>query len=209
MRELDEEIVNAWTHLVSCVLCFLVFTYVIFSSHITLQNKVSFLPMIGTSIWTFFSSYLYHIEKDNIIKERNRKLDKTAIYLMILGCGITTCLTCENQKIALYFSIGIIVIIASMAIGFCTSRKFPDWLSVTSYIIAGWLSVLPALGIFSDSLYTKCNTTYLVLISGAFYCIGVIFYTRDSIKWNHTIWHLFVMLGAGFHIFAQIKSISV
>jgi len=208
MRERDEEVVNAWTHLIGAIGCLAVLIFVLLSSSISLLHKLSFLPMIITSMGTFLSSFIYHISDDPVKKERNRKLDKSSIYVMILGCGITTCLTCSDRILALVFSAGLIIISAIMVISYCLSKEFPDWFSVTSYVILGWLAVFPSMGIFSESLYSSLGLVGYLLLSGVLYCTGVIFYTRDSKKWNHTIWHLFVMAGSGTHISIQVISIT-
>ena len=208
MRERDEEIVNAVTHLISGIICVFIAYFVLTSQKVNTFHKIGFLPMIGTSIWTFYSSYVYHITQEDKLKERNRKVDKAAIYLMILGCGLSTCLVCENLTIAIVSSITLIVVIGSMIVWFCVSSDFPEWLSLSSYIISGLIATFPAVGVFSSSLYTDTSLLLYLMLSGIFYCTGNIFYVRDSIKWNHTIWHVFVMLGAGTHIFMHVVSIT-
>lgn len=208
MRNKDEEFVNAWTHLISSLACIIVLVYVVASSKITTFNKVAFLPMGLMSSWTFFSSYRYHISSEAKLKERNRSVDRTAIFLMILGCGLSASLTCINTVFSISMCILLCVIAGVATIAYNSSKDLPEWLVVTTYITIGWFATIPSLGIFADSLYTVSGVTPYILASGALYCIGIIFYTKDSVKWNHTIWHLFVMAGAFTHIFAHIHSIT-
>lgn len=214
MRQKDEEILNAITHLVSGIVCFIIMIIVTTHDSFLLVDRIAFLPMIGTTAWTFFSSFIYHASEKHYIKERNRQLDKSAIFLMILGSGTTTIFTCHNKILAITTSIALCVILFLLLAKFCTSREFPDWLSVSAYIIVGWVSTFPSLGIFDASDYTQFGVVPWILLSGGFYCIGVIFYARDSIKWFHTIWHVFVMAGAGIHLATHIyvmhaKSIAI
>lgn len=204
MRQKDEEILNAITHLLGGIVSVILMIVVTTNSSFLLVDRIAFLPMIGTTSWTFFSSFVYHASGEDHIRERNRQLDKSAIFLMILGSGITTIFTCHNKTIAIFFSIALCITLFYLVGKFCTSRSFPDWLSVTSYIVIGWTATFPSLGIFTSSDYTEHGVVPFILLSGAFYCIGVIFYARDSIKWFHTIWHIFVMAGAGTHIGSHI-----
>lgn len=214
MREKDEEILNAVTHLLSGIACLVVMGIVTLNSNIHLADRIAFLPMIGTTTWTFFASFVYHASETQYIKERNRQLDKSAIFLMILGCGVTTIWTCHDKILAITFSMILCTVLFVCIAKFCTMRNFPDWLSVSIYIVVGWIATFPSLGIFAASDYTQHGMVPWVLLSGGFYCMGVIFYARDSIKWFHTIWHVFVMAGAGTHLAAHIytmyaKSIPV
>ncbi len=204
MRQKDEEILNAITHLLSGFACVGVAVFVTLDESLLLSDRISFLPMIGTSAWTFFSSFVYHGSEVVYIKERNRQLDKSAIFLMILGSGITTILTCHDSVLKITFSVALCTVLFFLVAKFCTMRSFPDWLSVTSYIVVGWIATFPSLGIFTSSDYTQHEVVHWVLTSGGFYCVGVIFYARDSIKWFHTIWHVFVMAGASTHISAHV-----
>jgi len=38
-----------------------------------------------------------------------------------------------------------------------------------------------------------------MVIGGFMYTIGTIFYSMDNMKFNHVIWHVFVLLGAFCH----------
>lgn len=204
MKEIDEEIINSLTHLISGIACAFVFMVIVLDGTILAKEKIKFLPMIGTTTWTFFSSFLYHGTRENQTRKRNRQLDKSAIFLMILGCGITTILTCHDKNIAITFSIALCAVIFFLLFKYCTVRDFPDWISVASYVTVGWVATFPSLGIFSESDYTQYGIIPWVLTTGGLYCVGVIFYSRDGIKWFHTIWHLFVMAAAGIHISCHI-----
>ena len=208
MRQKDEEIVNAKTHFVSFVFCVACLIYVTFSQKISISNKIGFLPMIITSGWTFLSSYIYHIEEKEKQKERNRKLDKSAIYLMILGCGITTCLTATKPMVGIMSSLVVVALVLSSLVGYCSFQRFPEWLSVCTYISIGWIAALPGMGVFGPSLYTENQLTSYLISVGILYCLGVIFYSWDSVKWFHTVWHLFVMAASSLHIVIHILSVS-
>ena len=60
----------------------------------------------------------------------------------------------------------------------------------------GWLIVIDfdaVINSFSEIAIT------LMVIGGFMYTIGTIFYSMDNMKFNHVIWHVFVLLGAFCH----------
>lgn len=67
----------------------------------------------------------------------------------------------------------------------------------------GWLIVID----FGAIMESFSNYSILLMVSGGmFYTIGTIFYAQDKLRYNHVIWHLFVMAGSACHFF-MISSI--
>ena len=64
----------------------------------------------------------------------------------------------------------------------------------------GWIALIP----FSE-LVREVSTVGLVflLLGGAAYTLGVVFYRFDKLRFNHAIWHAFVVLGSAFHVAAM------
>ena len=60
----------------------------------------------------------------------------------------------------------------------------------------GWLIVLDF-----DAVIATISVEGLkyMIFGGLFYMIGVIFYSLDRIKYNHVIWHMFVLAGSISH----------
>lgn len=77
-----------------------------------------------------------------------------------------------------------------------------ELLSICLYVVMGWLILLDYSAIANN--VTSETFTFLKL-GGAAYMIGVIFYANEKIYFNHVIWHLFVMLGSGFHVAAVVN----
>ena len=61
---------------------------------------------------------------------------------------------------------------------------------------------MPSTGIFLATPFAEGLSFILGILGAASYSIGVAFYVTDSKKWNHTLWHLFVMIGFAFHFTA-------
>ena len=206
-RSEGEEIVNAYTHLVWAILSFMFLAIFLIDEHTSLKNKISSLFMMGISGWTFFSSYLYHSTKEKK-KRRNREVDKTAIFLMITGTGVSLNLSCENQLLSLLGS-SISIVLGCILLAAYVYKKHPtEAFSITSYIALGCFCVLPIVGVFGENLYEHSSSSWLVIAGIISYCLGILFYARDSIEWNHTKWHIFVMIGFLFHAIGHYRSIS-
>ena len=69
-------------------------------------------------------------------------------------------------------------------------------LSLILYLILGWLIVVDI-----DTLFSLLDSEgkNLLIAGGIFYSIGVLFYLLEKIKYNHAIWHIFVLLGSISH----------
>lgn len=209
MRSQEEEIVNAYTHLLSSILALVLGTVVLTGDFLEPKSKVIFSIMFLTACWTFFASFLYHKTFHEPQRQRNRLVDRVAIYMMIMGSGVATSMTCLDPKISLWSSIALVIITCGFIVNMCIKRSLPEWFCVTSYILLGWIGIFPALGIFGSSGFVEANVLSLLLTSGACYSIGVVFYSNDYKKWYHTIWHIFTIFGFIFHFIAEIKALAV
>jgi hemolysin III len=70
--------------------------------------------------------------------------------------------------------------------------------SLYLYLLMGWLIVIKI-----DELINLINFRglLLVIVSGLLYTIGTYFYSSKTIKYSHSIWHLFVLGGSVTHYF--------
>ena len=72
-------------------------------------------------------------------------------------------------------------------------------LSMTIYMTMGWMAIfiLPA-------LIQKCSLPFflLILAGGILYTIGTYFYGHPQRKFNHFVWHIFIILASICHLIA-------
>jgi hemolysin III len=66
----------------------------------------------------------------------------------------------------------------------------------------GWVAIIAIKPLF-DSV--SLTTFTLLMAGGVFYTAGTYFFVKDRIKYFHSIWHLFVLAGSGFHFFAVLN----
>jgi len=206
-RTKEEEVVNSYTHLLWSILSLTFLTIFLIDETMSWRLKVSSLFMLGLSSWTFFSSFLYHSTSD-ILKDRNREVDITSIYLMTTGCGVSMSLACLDHFLSAVAGISIILIGCSLTAIYAIKRNISEVFLVTSFILLGWLCILPITGIFGKTVYSASSSIWFIILGGLFYSTGLLFYARDSIKWNHTRWHIFVMLGYLMHVIAHYQVIN-
>ena len=207
MRSLDEEVVNAYTHLVWAFLSLGFSLLFLIDSDVPAKFKTSSILITGLSGWTFLSSFLYHSSKGRK-KSQNREVDKTSIFLMIMGCGLSINMTCLNDTAAMISCVLLIAVASILTLLYTHIKNPPESFSVTSYVLLGWFCVFPLTGVFGETLYSITSNTWTVIGGGLAYSAGILFYARDSKKWNHTIWHLFVMIGYSLHLLGHYRIIS-
>jgi hemolysin III len=74
-------------------------------------------------------------------------------------------------------------------------------LSVTSYVIMGWLGAFAIQPLF-DSL--GAMPVALAIAGGVAYTLGVVFFPWKSIRHHHAIFHVFVLAGSILHYTAVL-----
>lgn len=201
-RSPEEEAVNSVTHFIASIGSFLsLLLFLILGDNNPLLMLAAII-MGGFATWTFFSSYLYHSSKSASDVFRNRILDKAAIYLMISGCGCAMSLVVTNPVFGAVSCI-VILLLSSYFIGhLCVKGEMPESMSVSSYVLLGWLSFMPSTGLFYETPVTDGVSFSLGVAGSILYSLGVVFYVGDSKKWYHTAWHVLAMLGFSLHFSA-------
>ena len=151
----------------------------------------------------FASSSLYHYFIDNKHSNSLQKLDHVSIYFLIAGSYTPPILLNINSLIGEK----ILIIIWVMAfIGVIHKVFFFNYfknLSLIFYLIMGWLIIIDFKTVLVS--FTNYEIT-LMVIGGVLYSVGAVFYSKDQLKYNHVIWHIFVLLGSISHFFLM-KSI--
>jgi hemolysin III len=75
-------------------------------------------------------------------------------------------------------------------------------LSTLMYLAMGWLSVLLAQAML-DNL--GVGGTLWVAAGGLAYTVGVVFFLWPRLRFNHAIWHLFVIAGSACHYLVVVR----
>ena len=200
-QTLLEEIANSITHglgfLLSIAGLFALLTYNNPDNNI--WRTVGF-SIYGTSlILLYLSSTLYHGSRDNKLKKIFKRFDHSAIFLLIAGTYTPIVLISMRDTWVIYLFILIWVMTVFGITGeFFFTKKF-KYLELVMYIAMGWMALFAIKPLLL--LPMQCYTW--IIIGGAIYSIGVIFYKWESLPFNHTIWHIFVLGGSISHFIAM------
>lgn len=153
----------------------------------------------ATLIILYAASSLYHGIQHEGIKRVLKVLDHSAIYLLI--AGTYTPLTLVPLRGAWGWSLfGVVWGLAAMGIlGKITGVLSSNRRALPLYLLAGWVCLVAVVPMASRM---PTGGLLLVLIGGAIYSLGVVFFVLERIPFNTAIWHLFVMGGAISHYFA-------
>ncbi len=167
-------------------------------------GRVISLAVYGLSLVAMFSaSAAYHmVDARPEVLAVLRKLDHTAIYLLIAG---TYTPLCWNEFTG-FWKWGLLGIIWGLAlIGIIVKMFFihaPRWITAGVYVVMGWLAVI-GIGEILDVL--PAGAIAWLLAGGAIYTLGAVVYITkkpDFIPEKfgfHEVWHIFVILGALAH----------
>ena len=172
--------------------------------------KIVSLLVYGLSLIALFSaSATYHLTKAKpAILQTLRKLDHSAIYLLIAGTYTPFCINAFTG----FFRWGLLVTIWTIALAGIVVKIFyvkaPRWLNATVYVVMGWLCV-SAVGQMRTTL--AVSAMVWLIVGGVVYTLGAIIYTTKIFNFVpgkfgfHEVWHIFVLLGALAHFVAVMS----
>jgi hemolysin III len=157
---------------------------------------VAFL-IYGIGVTTMFlASTLYHSSKDPKKRKSLNVFDHSAIYLTIAGSYTPISLLTLPSVWGIPVLISVWLIGATgIVLKFFFIGTFPR-LSTVMYVLMGWVIVVAL-----KPLINSMETAGLVwlLAGGLAYTLGALFYQMKGLRFNHAIFHIFVLIGAACH----------
>lgn len=150
---------------------------------------------IVTLLLSIGLSAAYNTWPESPVKRRLRRLDHSAIYLLIAGTYTPFFVRCELWSL-------LAAVWTGASLGAILKLWNPDRfiaLSVLSYLLLGWSGVLayPTL-----ANYLSPTILWLILAGGITYSAGVTFHLLEHLPYHTAIWHGFVVLAGMFHFIA-------
>ncbi|WP_396634980.1 hemolysin III family protein [Maribacter sp. R86514] len=141
-------------------------------------------------------STIYHAVDNKVWKLRMRILDHINIYYLIAGTYTPVALITliNGNGWYIFFAVWGIAAVGTILKLFFTG-KF-EIISLLLYLAMGWLIIFDFQNLVDNTSEFGIN---LLMLGGAFYTIGILFYAVRRIPYNHFIWHLFVLCGAICH----------
>jgi hemolysin III len=166
--------------------------------------EITSCAIFGSTLVTLYlSSTIYHLVTGDRIKQFLQLMDHSCIYLLI--AGTYTPLTLLVLGGAWGWSLfGIVWSLALAGIIFkaVTHGRNDHWISTAVYIAMGWLVVIALKPLLAA---IEFNGFLMLAAGGLFYTLGVIFFALEKMRFNHAIWHLFVMGGSACHVIAVVQ----
>ena len=189
-----EEIANFVSHTVGAGLAILGFIMLIIRA--AWFNNI---PAIISYIVFYTMSSIYHGLKPSKAKNVFEILDHSSIYFLIAASYTPFLVLGLKSKMGITLLI-IQWVICALGITFKAffTGKFKG-ISTVVYLIMGWMIV------FSwNELISKVSPISIIFLvtGGILYSLGTIFYMWKVCKFNHMIWHIFVVLGSIAHYIA-------
>lgn len=152
----------------------------------------------------YTASTFYHYSRNHKIKLRLKKVDHSCIYLMIAGSYTPFLILAVKGSLG-FTMLTLVWILAVGGIVFkIFSKKRFLYLSVITYLGLSLLSLTTWAELTKN---ISDQSIHFLVIGGALYCFGVIFYLMKKVKFHHAIWHLFV-LGASYAHFHAILNLA-
>lgn len=202
-----EEIANAITHGIGALLAVagLVVLIVMAAIHGSVWHIVSFSIFGTTLVLLYFASTLYHSLTHVKAKSVFHKFDHISIYLLIAGTYTPFCLTALQGWIG-WTVLGVVwscAILGAVLKAISVGKRIK--LSTVLYILMGWVILVAIQPLYKAMPFNG----FLFLIAGGIsYTIGTIFFIRNQVKYNHSVWHVFVLGGSVLHFFAVLSLLN-
>ena len=198
-----ELLANSLTHGIGIALSAagLVFLILRAMQHGSGWHLAGFLVFGITLIVLYLTSTLYHSMANKPWKPFLQRLDHSAIFFLIAGTYTPFLLVILRDWLGwtlfgAMWSTAVVMLVLKLALKKHFSKP-PVWL----YLLLGWMGVIVFWRGWDD--IGQMSLVFL-LLGGAAYSLGVIFYKWRTLPYSHAIWHLFVLAGSVFHYFSVL-----
>jgi hemolysin III len=160
---------------------------------------VSFSIFGASMILLYAASTFYHSATNRKLRYKLNILDHASIYILIAGTYTPFALV-TIQGVAGWSIFGVVWTLALIGVIlklFYTGRYHT--LSTVMYVVMGWIIVFAIKPLFENLDFAG----FLWLFAGGIsYTVGAIIFSLDKVKYNHAIFHLFVLAGTFCHFLA-------
>ena len=196
-----EEKLNIITHGIGLVLSIIALVLLIVhaSEMGTTRHIVSFTIFGASLILLYAASTFYHYFQHPDIRKKLNILDHAAIYVLIAGTYTPfTLITLKGTIGWTIFCItwGIALVGVFLKL-FYTGRY--DKTSTIAYVLMGWIIIFAIKPLIKN---LPIEGLYWLLAGGVFYTVGAVLYSIQKLRFNHAIFHVFVLFGSFSHFMA-------
>ncbi len=203
VQSLGEEIANSVTHGLGALASVAVLPFLVIAALPGGPPSVVGSSVFGASlVLLYISSTLYHALARNRAKKVFRVIDHSAIFVLIAGTYTPFTLGVLRgawgwSLFGVVWGLGVAGITLTASLGV----RFPK-ASTAIYIAMGWLIIVAIRPLMTH--LPPAGLAWLVA-GGVAYTGGAVFYGWRRLRYQHTIWHLFVLAGSACHVVAVLQ----
>jgi hemolysin III len=196
-----EEKTNIISHALGFILS--IVALLLLLRHATLQGDVWHLvtfSIFGASlIFLYAASTLYHSAKKPALRRRLRIIDHASIYILIAGTYTPFALVTLKGPVGwAIFGVSWGLALSGMILKLFFTGKY-HLASTLMYVFMGWIIIFAIKPLINNLSF---EGLFWLFAGGAAYTTGAILYSIKKIKFNHAIFHMFVLLGSFSHFVA-------
>ncbi len=193
-----EEKINVISHAIGLILSIIAFVLLVIRAvgYGDVMHIVSFSIFGLSMIAQYAASTFYHNAKDPVVRNRLRIFDHATIYILIAGTYTPfTLVTLQGVTGWVIFGISWGIAIAGVVLKIFYTGKY-NTLSTIMYVLMGWIIIFAIKPLINN---LSPDGMFWLALGGGFYTVGAILYSIKKIKFNHAIFHIFVLLGSICH----------
>jgi len=196
-----EEKLNVISHGLGLVLSIIaLIVLVVYSSKYGSNWHIISFSIYGASLILLYSaSTFYHYVQNPKWRQKLNVFDHSAIYVLIAGTYTPfTLIVLKGWVGWTIFGTSWGLAIFGIIFKLFFTGKY-DKISTIAYVLMGWLIVFAIKPLINNF---PLEGLLWLLAGGVYYTVGAILYSIKSIKYNHAIFHIFVLLGSFSHFMA-------
>lgn len=193
-----EERLNILSHSLGLVLSSvaLVFLVIRATQHGDVFRIVSFSVFGASLIILYAASVIYHSVYEPKARGRLRIVDHASIFILIAGSYTPYTLVTLNGKTGwILFGIAWSIALSGVILKLFFTGKY-KLLSTSMYLAMGWMVIFAIKPLINN---LSSDGLFWLVAGGLAYTVGAILYSIKKIKFNHAIFHIFVLLGSLCH----------
>jgi hemolysin III len=193
-----EEKLNVITHGIGLILSIVALVLlVVYSSLYGDAWQITSFSIFGASLIVLYSaSTLYHYSKDPKLRNRLNIFDHASIYVLIAGTYTPFALVTLQGTVGwIIFGVSWGLALTGIIFKLFFTGRF-DKLSTITYVLMGWIIIFAIKPLVNN---LPLNGLLWLAAGGILYTVGAVLYSMNKIKYNHAIFHIFVLLGSFCH----------
>lgn len=196
-----EEKLNVISHFIGLILSIVALILLVYYASVegSVWHIVSF-SIYGASLIVLYSaSTLYHYSQQPALRQKLNIFDHAAIYVLIAGTYTPFTLVVLKGWVGwAIFGVSWGLAIFGVIFKLFYTGKY-DKISTIAYVLMGWMVIFAIKPLVNN---LPIEGLLWLLAGGIFYTVGAILYSIKKIKYNHAIFHIFVLLGSFSHFIA-------